>query len=119
MSSCWGEPTWFHVVPNWCWWVCRYYLFVAYLFVPFFSLANAYAAGLTDQDNYRCWKYGEQPSVGGPVACRHLRLLICILSISADLLPAFQEYKRYRALLTAHGKVISMLLHDSVVPCTF
>lgn len=26
-----------------------YYLFVAFLFVPFFSLANAYAAGLTDQ----------------------------------------------------------------------
>ena len=38
----------------WCCCVCRYYLFVAYLFVPFFSLANAYAAGLTDQDNYRC-----------------------------------------------------------------
>lgn len=54
VRSCWGEPTRFHIVLNWCWWVCRYYLFVAYLFVPFFSLANAYAAGLTDQDNYRC-----------------------------------------------------------------
>lgn len=33
--------------------LCRYYLIVAFLFVPFFALANAYAAGLTDQDNYR------------------------------------------------------------------
>ena len=62
--------------------------------------------------------YSEQPSVGGPVACQHLRLLICILNISADLLPAFQQHKRYRALLIAHGKVISML-HDSVAPCIF
>lgn len=31
----------------------RYYLIVAFLFVPFFAMANAYAAGLTDQDNYR------------------------------------------------------------------
>ena len=34
-----------HIYPQAKW----YYLFVVYLFVPFFSLANAYAAGLTDQ----------------------------------------------------------------------
>jgi OPT family oligopeptide transporter len=37
-----------HIYPPAKW----YYLIVAYLFVPFFALANAYAAGLTDQDNY-------------------------------------------------------------------
>ena len=39
-----------HIYPGVKW----YYLVVAFLFVPFFALANAYAAGLTDQDNYRC-----------------------------------------------------------------
>ena len=28
-----------------------YYLVVTFMIVPFFSLANSYAAGLTDQDN--------------------------------------------------------------------
>ena len=32
-------------VPQW------YYLLVTFLIVPFFSMANSYAAGLTDQDN--------------------------------------------------------------------
>ena len=38
-----------HIYPPAKW----YYLFVAFIFVPFFALANAYAAGLTDQDNVR------------------------------------------------------------------
>jgi hypothetical protein len=69
---------------------CRYYLFVAYLFVPFFSLANSYAAGLTDQDNYRCG------CASGAAACRGMPVAsVCAMKLQQ---PASQQQQRLWAL---------------------